>query len=50
MSNGKGLATVAIWAGTVVLCYMFHSFDILSGGGAGGMVIGALLVTGAIWD
>ena len=46
---GKAIATVAVWGGVVGLSYFFHSINMLSGGGAAFMVIGAFLVTGALW-
>jgi len=48
-NGGKAVATVAVWTGVAVLSYLFNSFGILSGPGAGLMVIGAVLVTGAMW-
>lgn len=49
-NGGKAVATVAIWAGVAVLSYLFNSFGILSGGGAGLMVVGAILGTLSLWN
>ena len=46
----KVLGTAVVWGGVVALCYMFHSFNILDGGGAGAMVIIGLVATLIIWD
>jgi len=47
---GKAIATVTVWGGVAVLSYMFHSFDLLSGGGAAWMVVGAFMLTAALWQ
>lgn len=46
---GKAIATVAIWGGTAGLSYLFHSFNVLSGEGAGLMVGGVIVLTAFIW-
>jgi len=46
---GKAISTVAVWGGTVALSYMFHQFQILTGFGAFLMVLGAILLTAALW-
>ena len=43
------LGSAVVWAGVAVLCYMFHSFGILDGTGAGLMVMVATLLTAGIW-
>ncbi|QQG46506.1 MAG: hypothetical protein HYY55_01525 [Candidatus Niyogibacteria bacterium] len=46
---GKAIATIAIWGGTAGLSYLFLGFGILSGLGAFLMVLGAILLTAALW-
>ncbi|MBI2676532.1 MAG: hypothetical protein HYX21_01060 [Candidatus Yanofskybacteria bacterium] len=46
---GKAVATVAVWGGVVVLSYLFNSFGILTGGGAGLMVFVAFVSTICLW-
>ena len=46
---GKAVATIAVWGGVALLSYLFHSFGILSGTGAAWMVVGAILLTAALW-
>ncbi|MBU1092047.1 hypothetical protein KKA27_04270 [Patescibacteria group bacterium] len=45
----KVLGTAAVWGGICGLCWMFNSFDILSGKGAGLMVFVGLLQSASIW-
>lgn len=47
--TSRALATIAVWGGIVGLSYAFHSFDILSGAGAAGLVIAAVFATGFVW-
>ena len=46
---GKAVATVAVWGGVTFLSYLFHSFGILTGEGAGWMVIGGIVLTFFVW-
>jgi hypothetical protein len=46
---GRGIATVAVWSSVVVLSYLFNSFGILNGGGAGLMLLGAAVLTRGMW-
>lgn len=45
----KAIATVAVWSGTALLAHLFNSYGILTGGGAGWMVFGAIMVTAGLW-
>ncbi len=46
---GKAVATAAIWGGTAGLSYLFSSFGILSGQGAGLMFFADVLMTFWVW-
>ena len=47
---GKALGTAATWAGVAGCAYLFHSFGILNGTGAGWMFFAGLIVTLGIWN
>ncbi len=50
MNNlGKAAGTFAVWGGLCALSYLFHSFGILTGTGAGWMVFAGFLLTAGIW-
>lgn len=46
---GIAIATITVWAAVSGLSYLFHSFGILSGEGAGWMVFVAFFLTLALW-
>ncbi len=45
----RALSTLVIWAAIAGLCYMFASFKLLSGQGAGGMVFAGFVASWIVW-
>ena len=46
---GKGIATLGICGGAVGLVYIFASFNMLDGVGAGLIILGAFILTAGLW-
>jgi len=47
--TGRVIATITVWGGVALLSYLFNSFGILSGVGAGCMFFGAFIITLGLW-